>query len=328
MFPCPVKTGWFFLFSSIHQVRSYTDVQPQDLWRHYGNMAMRKYVTWMTFSFTLAFTLACPLSESMSSENWKQETETVSTPVNTDPVLDAPNLLGITCTEEETAPGELRDLLSAEAQPTHKELVAICQPWVKPSLCTQGSSEVQPSNMANLANHKTQLISCIGSPGTNDYFLPLDANQPVFPAASQIMNRHRPSTAGPHFQPSAQRQLVDRQADVARGTYREIPQTLSPKTIPSVIHGQEIRSPRRQVPIILRAVPQGGSYRPASSTARIKMNLPSHRQRALPANDTSATRHDSAPTIITLSSPGSHENHTNQHGQRPTFRPKGSDTNR
>jgi hypothetical protein len=264
----------------------------------------------------------------MAGENWKQETEPVSTQVNTDPILDAPNLLGITCTEEETAPGELKGLLSAEAQPTHKELVAICQPWVKPSLCTQDSSEGKPSNMANLANHKTQLLSCIGSPGTNHYFLPIDANQPVFPAASQIMNRHRSFTAHPRFQPSPKRQLVDRQPDVARGTYREIPQTLSPKTIPNVIHGQEIRTSRRQVPIILRAVPQGRSFRQAGSTARIKMNLPSHQQRAMPTDDTSATRQDSAPIETTLSSPGFHEKHTNQNGKRPTFRPKGSDTNR
>ena len=289
---------------------------------------MRKHVTWMTFSFTLTFTLACPLSESMSSENWKQETETVSTPVNTDPVLDAPNLLGITCTEEETAPGELKDLLSAEAQPTHKELVAICQPWVKPSLCTQDSSEGQPSNMANLANHKTPLLSCIGSPGTNHFFLPIDANQPVFPAASQIMNSHRPFAAHPCFQPSSQRHLADRQPGNGRGAYREIPQTLSPKTIPKVIHGQEIRTSPRPVPIILRAVPQGGSFRQASSTARIKMNLPSHQKRAGQTDDTPATRQDSTPTETILSFPGFREKHTNPNGQRPTFRPEGSDTNR
>lgn len=333
-----------FVFVDTHQMGSRTDVQPQDLCRHYGNMAMRKYDTWITFSFTLALTLACPLSESMAGENWKQETKTVSTQVKPGPVLDAPNLLGVTFTEEETAPGELSDLLSAEADPAHKELVANCQPWIKPTLCTQDSSEGKPANMANHKTEnipavresttdgttlsKTQLLSCVGSPGTNHFFLPIDANQPVFPAASQIMNSHRPFAARSCFQPSPKGHLADRQPGNGRGTYREIPQTLSPKTIPKVIHGQEIRISPRPVPIILRAVPQRGSFRQASSTARIKMNLPSHQKRAGQTDDTPATRPDSTPTETTLSFPGFREKHTNQNGTRPTFRPKGSDTNR
>ena len=130
----------------------------------------------------------------------------------------------------------------------------------------------------------------IGSPGMNDYFLPLPCKQVVSPTLSRSFDR----------QQRRSNQLVNNPPTTLHGDrhthpkrqerFEEIPQTLSPQVAPKLIQIQETKKINRgiemdqdsisshQAPIVLRAIPQKSVFRQTSNTARLKINFPRHQE--------------------------------------------------
>jgi len=221
---------------------------------------MRTHLAWITFGVISSLALLYPLSGSSAMENGK-------------PDHGAPDDVVQSADGGEVVLWIIRgSTVSAEAPGTETPgQLAKRQPWGKPVLRAQA-----PSHTALPSSG----LSSIGTPGTNDFFLPNQANQPVFPASSRVMgqtvsfsaraNLVTPSRCAPMAQPMASPAIA----------FQEIPQTPAPNMVPRVIPSREIRPSTRRAPIILRAIPQAGKVRPASSTARIKLTLPRYQKRS------------------------------------------------
>ncbi|MCH2182655.1 MAG: hypothetical protein MK108_11680 [Mariniblastus sp.] len=249
---------------------------------------MRTCLAWITLSFTSSLALLHPQSDLVAFENGKPDQAGSVDLVQ--PVDDCEVILWVIrgSSVDSPAPGKLKNRQAATDQT-----------WGKPALQSQGrlteAASHEPDRFTGPTGNRiigatpstrssSRLevggLSWIGSPGTNDFFLPNSANQPVFPASSQVIGQAISFSARASLFSSAAPAGMTQSATGPALTFREIPQTPAPKTVPRLIPSQDIRRSARRVPIILRAVPQTGSFRPASSSARIRLTLPRYQERS------------------------------------------------
>ena len=209
---------------------------------------------------------------------------------------------------EETAPGPLKTDRAASHLPVN-------QPWRKSPLhrqCPELKLSKQSSHTAS--NHFREVLQqeqlqqeheasipkrftpnryrwSIGSPGMNDYFLPLPCNQVVSPTSGRSFDRQQRRSNQLVNTPPTTLQGDRHTHQKRRERFEEIPQTLSPQVTPKLIQIQETKKNNRgmemdqdsisshQAPIVLRAIPQKRVFRQTSNTARLKINFPRHQER-------------------------------------------------
>ena len=297
---------------------------------------MPKCILWMTASVLLMTSDYLCLQGDAFGMQEANTTARIGTPDSDWPSLTLQKPVELA---EETAPGPLKTDRAASHLPVN-------QPWRKSPLhrqCPELKLSKQISHTAS--NHFREALPqehepktpkrftfigyrwSIGSPGVNDYFLPLPVNQAFFQAANHIL----------HGQPPCTNQVVNNATNNQQGdrnthqkrqeNFQEIPQTLSPQVTPKLIQIQEIRKfereseinqapiTSRRAPIVLRAIPQKGVFRQTSSTARLKINLPRHQERLSESGDSRPAENRNSPTETSPSNIGFQKDRTHQRQQ-------------